>query len=129
MCSPNRLLSLYENASGKKISLSSLEKLYTDDDKYAKFALENCAKYLGIGLANLINLFNPENLLINVGDFKDCPSIIKKSIEELFERAIPSLTKDLKVEAIYSSQKSVVLGMALNLCDNIFNIDFPRNVI
>ncbi len=129
MCCPNRLLSLYENASGEKISLLRLEELYVKGDKIARSSLENCAKYLGIGLANLVNLFNPATLVINVGDFKECPSLIEKSIEELFERAIPSLTKDLCIETTYSSQQSVIYGMALNLCDNIFSIDYPYIII
>ncbi len=129
MCSPSRLLSLYEKETGEKISLSRLEELYLKDNKTAKAVLRKCANYLGMGIANLINLFNPCILVINTGDFKDCPSLIKEATEELYRRAIPTLTQNLKIETTHSSQRSVVFGMALNLCDNVFSTDYPYDII
>ncbi|MBR2916208.1 MAG: ROK family protein, partial [Clostridia bacterium] len=129
MCSPSRLLSLYEKETGEKISISHLEELYLKNDETAKSVIRNCANYLGMGIANLISLFNPSILVINTGDFKDCPSLIKEATEELYRRAIPTLTQNLKIEITHSSQKSVVFGMALNLCDNVFSTDYPYDII
>ncbi len=129
MCSPSRLLSLYEKETGEKISLPRLEELYLEKDETAKAVVQNCANYLGMGLANLINLFNPSILVINTGDFKDCPSLTKEATEELYRRAISTLTQNLKIETTHSSQKSVVFGMALNLCDNVFSTDYPYDII
>lgn len=130
MCSKKRLFNLYESASGKEISdLASLEKLYLNGDKYAVFAIDECAKYLGIGLANLVNVFNPSCMIINTGDFTDCPSIISSAKNELGKRAFPSLTASLKIMCVTSDDDVTIQGMAYNLCDRLFEINCPNNII
>ena len=76
MCNPKRLLRLYESASGEEAEgLSVLEQLYAEEDPHARFAVEECGSYLGIGLANLVNLFNPTAIVVNTGDFTLCPAL------------------------------------------------------
>ena len=130
MCSESRLLSLYESASGQRLAeLSMLEKLYKESDKSAEFALNECAKYLGIGLANLVNLFNPSALIIDTGDFTDCPSLISVAEDELYKRAFSSLTDSLEIVKVKSNDDITVCGMAYTLCDKIFDINCPYNIV
>ncbi len=130
MCSKKRVLALYESASGKRCdSLFEIEKAYGDGDPSAVFAVEECAKYLGIGLANLINLFNPSVLVINTGDFTDCPSLFAIAQKELSKRAFPVLIKNLETELVTLNDDATVVGMAYNLCDRLFDINCPNNII
>ena len=130
MCSEKRLLSLYESASGQRLpDLASLEKLYKDGDKSAVFATNDCARYLGIGIANLINIFNPSAIIINTGDFKDLPSLLSNAERVFMGRAFPSLTSDLEIIHVTSDDNTTVSGMAYNLCDRIFDINCPNNII
>ncbi len=130
MCSEKRLLSLYESASGQRLAnLGELEDLYNKGSKSAVFAVNECAKYLGIGLANLINLFNPSVIVINTGDFTPCPSLLTLSEKELSERAFPILTKNLEISYVTPDDFATVSGMAYNLCDRIFDINCPDNII
>jgi len=130
MCSVKRLLSLYESASGQRQEeLSTIEKLYNEGDKSATFAINECAKYLGIGFANLVNLFNPSVVIINTGDFTNCPSLISIAESELSERAFPYLTTSLEIIHVESDADTTVCGMANNLCDRIFDINCPNNII
>lgn len=130
MCSEKRLFALYESSSGQRLTeLSQLEKLYIEGDKQAVFAVNECARYLGIGLANLVNIFNPSAIIINTGDFKDLPSLLSVSEKELSERAFPSLTSALEIIRVVSDNDTTVNGMAHNLCDKIFDIEYPHNII
>lgn len=130
MCNKKRLLSLYESASGQRLTdLAALEKLYNDNDKSAVFAVNECAKYLGIGIANLVNLFNPSSIIINTGDFSKIPSLILFAKKELDERAFPVLTSSLEISLVTSDIDTTVFGMAYNLCDRIFDINCPDNII
>ncbi len=130
MCSPKRLLSLYEGASGERLeALEELEALYNAGDKSAQFAISGCAKYLGIGIANLVNLFNPAVIVINTGDFTSCPSLIDAAEKELSERALPALLTELDIRHVESDDDTTIVGMAYNLCDRIFDIDCPDNII
>ena len=130
MCSPQRLISLYEKLSNKKVSsLAELDKLYKDDDKNAVRAISDCAKYLGIGLANLVNLFNPSVMIINSGDFENCPSLIREAETEMNKRAYPSLIQKLSLRQTNESEESILFGTAFNLCDRLFDISYSNNIV
>lgn len=130
MCSPNRLLSLYESVSEKKAaSITELDKLYKNDNKDAVYAISECGRYLGIGLANLVNLFNPSVMVINTGDFEGCPSLIKEAEQELHRRAYPSLTKKLEIKQTQETEDNIIYGTAFNLCDRLFDISYSKNIV
>ncbi len=130
MCSPQRLISLYEKLSNKKISsLAELDKLYKNEDKNAVLAISDCAKYLGIGLANLVNLFNPSVMIINSGDFENCPSLIKEAELEMNRRAYPTLTQKLSIKQTNTSEESIFFGTAFSLCDRLFDISYGNNIV
>lgn len=130
MCSPSRLLSLYESVSGKKAaSITELNKLYKNDNKDAIYAISECGRYLGIGLANLVNLFNPSVMVINTGDFEGCPSLIKEAEQELHRRAYPSLTKKLVIKQTQETEDNIIYGTAFNLCDRLFDISYSKNIV
>ena len=122
MCSPARVISLYTSSSGKTADgLEDIENLYKAGDKSAVYAINKCGKYLGIGLANLVNLFNPSLIVINVGDFRDCPSVFECADEELRKRAYPSLTENIKTERVELVDEDIIFGSADSLCDRLFN--------
>lgn len=130
MCSKKRVLALYESAGGKRCdNLSEIETLYQAGDQSAIFAVDECAKYLGIGLANLINIFNPSVLAINTGDFSQCPSLFVSAQKELSKRAFPVLIKELQTELVTLNDDTTIVGMAYTFCDRIFDIDCPHNII
>lgn len=127
MCSPSRILSLYESASGKKAqNLKEIEELYQKGDKGAIIAISECGKYLGIGLANLVNLFNPSVFVLNTGDFTNCPSLFKEAESELYERAAFSALQKVKIIKINETEEDTICGTASNLCDRLFAISFPE---
>lgn len=130
MCSPQRLLNLYREKSGaEEDSLHEVDNLYKKEDPAAVFAVSECGKYLGIGLANLINLFNPSVMVINTGDFEGCPSLLKEAERELHKRAYMSLTKKLSIKIISETEENTLLGTAFNLCDRLFDISYPKNIV
>ncbi len=130
MCSPKRLLSLYESTGEEPLtSLTEIEKLYQNGNNAAVFAMQECATYLGIGLANLVNLFNPSVIVINTGDFKECPSLLTLAEEELRKRAYLSLSKHLTIEKISETEENTVCGTAYHLCNKLFDISFPGNIV
>lgn len=127
MCSPARLFSVYEASSGKKAkSLKELDESYKKGDKEAIFAISECGKYLGIGLANLVNLFNPSVFVINTGDFTDCPSLFEEAKKELNKRSTLTTMQKTEIKFINDSEENTICGTAFNLCDRLFDISFPE---
>ena len=130
MCSPQRLLNPYwEKTNTELADLRDLDKLYKKEDANAVYAVSECGKYLGIGLANLVNLFNPSVMVINTGDFEGCPSLLKEAERELHKRAYMSLTQKLSIKIISETEENTLLGTAFNLCDRLFDISYPKNIV
>ena len=130
MCSKKRILSLYEAYEGVRLSsLNEIEKLYQENDKNAIFAVEECGKYLGIGLANLVNLFNPSVIVINTSEFSQCPSILKEAEKELKIRANTALTENLTIKKINQTTEDTIHASAFDLCNHIFDISSEQNII
>ena len=84
---------------------------------------------LAITNANLVNVFNPSSLIINTGDFTDCPTLLSIAEKNISERAFNALTASLKIIRVTSDDDTTVCGMAHNLCDRIFDINCPDNII
>lgn len=130
MCSLQKLFSLYEAGSANKLSSTKeLEKLYNEGNKDAIYAVSECGKYLGIGLANLVNLFNPSEIVINTGDFEECPSVIKEAEKELQNRVFPALTQNLSITQTYETEENITYGTAFDLCNRLFDISYEKNIV
>ncbi|MBE5868486.1 MAG: ROK family transcriptional regulator [Lachnospiraceae bacterium] len=130
MCSEQSVLRIYESYGGGKDSdLQTVSERYLSGDEAAKHAISECAGYLGIGLANLVNLCKPASIIIHTGDFTSLPSLIDLAVEEMRHRAYPALVQDLEIKTLSISEENTISGAALNLCDRLFDITYPGNIV
>lgn len=130
MCNPKRLLSLYSSASGEQaVGLSDIHCLHSEKNPHAMVAVEECGSYLGVGMANLVNLFNPSAIVINTGDFTLCPAVFHVAEQELRRRAYSALTQELTIEKVDLTHEEMVRGMAFHLCNQLFDLSCPHNII
>ena len=88
---------------------------------------EKCGEYIGIGLANLVNIFNPDSIHINCGEYPE--SIIDRATEVVYERATSILLQNLRFYRINVTQEDAVKGTAAYVCDRIFSLDFDGGII
>ncbi len=130
MCSEQRIIKLYEEKSGENgATLEYIAKKWTLGDLSAKAAIEECGKYLGIGLANLVNLCKPLTIVINIGAYNNIQPLIECAIKEMKNRAYPVLLQDMEICEVNISEENTVKGAAFNLCDRLFDIDFKGNIV
>jgi len=101
----------YKEISEKKLSSPEIEELSYKNDRNAIKAIEKIADYLGIGLANLVHILNPDAIIIG--------GSIGKT-RTLFEPAIKSmrshlLSDKIKVEILQSKlgDDAVLIGASL----------------
>jgi glucokinase-like ROK family protein len=92
-------------------------------DKLATNLLNNASKYLGISIANLINLLNPE-LVILSGHFSTVEDFSLLSLKEKIRQyAIPESFEKIKIETSPLGDDAAVLGATTLILDQLFHID------
>lgn len=130
MCSGKRVVRLYEEQSGiKDVTLSEIARLYEQGDPAAEDAVSDCATYLGIGLTNLIMMFRPAMLVLNTGDFAECPMLITEAVEECLGRSCPERTGELRICRVTVGRDEALKGAAFEMCDRLFDLWSAYNPI
>lgn len=77
----------------KKIFSKDVEKKARKGDKKAKRIFEEYGKYLGIGISNIINILDPEVVVLGGGQAKAFDLFISSLKKEIKKRVISSLSK------------------------------------
>ncbi len=130
MCSEQRIIQLYEENSGESgVTLDYIAEKLAEGDESAKEAVEDCGKYLGIGLANLVNLCKPMAIVINMGSYVNIRPLIECAVKEMKKRAFPALLDDLEIREVTISEENTVKGATFNLCDRLFDIEYSGNIV
>ena len=128
MCSPARLLRLYAQGGGHAESLAEFSQMLESGDGAAMRALEDCAAYLGMALGNLINLFNPERIVLNAEDYADCPALPERAIEAMKVHVLDGLNRDAPVFVTRFDPADLARSMAGDLCDALFSPRFETDI-
>ncbi|MBS5585069.1 MAG: ROK family transcriptional regulator [Clostridiales bacterium] len=129
MCSPARMLQLYARESGQPLQqLKSLTRLAEAGDRKALSAIDDCAEYLGIGLANLVSLFNPNEMVINAADYVHCPRVVEKALAVMQKRILPGLASHMTIRSVLFNESDLPRAIAWELCGAMFSETFPEDV-
>jgi len=81
-------------------------------DSLAKEMIETTAYYVGVGLANLINIFNPEIVLLGGGVTKIGPPLLEPAARIARERAYVTWACDVEIRTALLGDDSPLLGAA-----------------
>jgi glucokinase-like ROK family protein len=92
-------------------------------DKLATDLLNVASKYLGIGIANLINLLNPEIIILS-GHFSSIEDFSLLSLKEKIRQyAMPESFEKTKVVTSLLGDDAAVMGATTLILDQIFHIE------
>ena len=105
---------ILENCGGdlEKVTAEGIHKAAQGGDALARILIERTSYYLGVGLANLINVFNPELIVIggglsNIGDM-----LLQPAFQEAGRRAFKQSYGALRFAQAELGRNSGVLGAA-----------------
>ena len=84
--------------------------------------LRSCGEFLGIALANVINLFNPQRIVINGDLLLTEESIFTVAVEEARARVNEVLSQNVRFEKVDVGPDQAIQGIALYLADRIFEL-------
>jgi len=105
-------LNLSRIKNGEKMTLEKVNKMVLENDGDTLMEIEKFGYYLGVGLTNMINTFNPESIILRSNLIETNP-IILKSIKKVVSKRI-SRYISLKNEILISqlSSNAAALGAA-----------------
>jgi len=81
-------------------------------DALAKEMVATTAYYVGIGLANLINIFNPQIILLGGGVTKIGPSLLEPAARIARDRAYVTWACEVEIRSTFLGDDSPLLGAA-----------------
>jgi glucokinase len=81
-------------------------------DRVAQKIFHEMGRYLGLGLVNLINLFNPEKIVIGGKVSRAWDSFIKATMGVVMERAMGGFREKVKIVRAKCGDNAGILGTA-----------------
>lgn len=98
-----------------QLTLKDLVKFSNDGDTLAKYVLEEQAELLGTAIANVINLFNPE-LVVLGGPLSECKwGFLDKVRNTVIIKALTIFTNNIQIEFSKLGIESALKGMAYDI--------------
>jgi len=94
----------------KDIKIKTIIEAAQKKDELALQLSEEVARYLGIGITNLVNLFNTKTIIIG-GQFAQAGEILLDPIRKMVKkRAYPAVARDLKIITDHLGEETYVVG-------------------
>ncbi len=91
-----------------------LRKAMKRGDKFVEHVIEEAAEYTGIAVANLINVFNPEVVVIGGGLMEQLEDdMLAIIVETAMDYAMPGTTKGIEIVASKLSDDAGIIGGAV----------------
>jgi glucokinase len=97
-----------ENITAKEVSLAA-----QSGDSLARSVIARTAYYLGVGLVNLVNIFNPEVIIVGGGLSKMGDLLLEPARQVVRERAFPLLAQAVRIVPAKLGDDAGVFGAAV----------------
>ncbi|ETI70214.1 ROK family transcriptional regulator [Neobacillus vireti] len=110
----------YHYPAIEQISFSHILEAIEVKDRFTIEVVEEAANYLGIGLTNVINYFNPDLIIIGGKLPEKYEKMIELSANIARSRAIEVFQKDLTIIPGSLKEKSTIMGAAALILEDIF---------
>lgn len=96
-----------------KIDAPLIEKAAKQKDALARKLIAETARYLGIGFGSIINIFNPDMIIIGGGLSKMGDLLLKPAIKEAGKRSYHDIFKTVRFVTAELGDNSGILGTAV----------------
>lgn len=94
-------------------------------DEQVRDIFRECAEYLGIGIANIISIFEPELIIINDDCLTACDFIYRTALSEAERRAYTVSSKPIEYRRVEITSAQALTGVAQYVTDRMFAMSGP----
>jgi glucokinase len=106
-------------ADGREITGGIVTELAHDGDEAARSVLAEIGRRLGYGLAGVVNVFNPEVIVIGGGAIAAGELLLSPARAVVLERALPPARETVKIVPAHFGDEAGMLGAALLALDTL----------
>jgi glucokinase len=106
------LLSGYCNGNIYKLTTEDIFRAALDGDMLARELLKNAGRYLGIGIANMVNIMSPEAVILAGGLIGAWDIYVNEAVKEASRRAMKELYERVKVIPALLKDNAGIIGSA-----------------
>ncbi|RKL66156.1 ROK family protein [Salipaludibacillus neizhouensis] len=111
-----------------KVEDFTVEELVHDAGEELQPAFDEIGYYLGLGLNNIINTFNPEQIIIGNRMTIAENYLIDSMMKVIREKTLPHHQEDLNISFSKLNQYSTALGAASFSIENFLKINFSNDI-
>jgi glucokinase len=106
-------------AAGGDITGGIVTELAHDGDEAARAVLAEIGRRLGYGLVGVVNVFNPEVIVVGGGAIAAGELLLESAREVVAERALPPAREAVRIVPAHFGDESGMLGAALLAVDSL----------
>jgi glucokinase len=106
-------------AADKKIDGALVTEMAHDGDPHAREVLAEIGERLGFGLVGLVNVFNPEVIVIGGGAVRGGDLILAPARAVIAAHALPPTREDVRVVPAHYGDEAGMIGAALMALDSL----------
>jgi len=106
-------------ASGREVTGPLVTELAHDGDAAARAVLELIGRRLGVGVANYVNVFNPEVVVLGGGVMAAGELLLEPARAEVVARALAPARDVVRVEAAHLGAEAGMVGAAALALDSL----------
>jgi glucokinase len=107
------------NCPPDKITAHHVFNAFDQDDAVAQKVLAECIRYWGMGVANLISIFNPEKIIFGGGVFGPALKFLKPVYDEAYQWAQPISISQVRFESSGLDGDAAIYGAGFLALNNI----------
>lgn len=96
-----------------ELSVERIGEAYAAGDALAREVVDRAAEILGAGVANVVNLLNPEMVVLGGGVVRAVPALVERVRGVVLRRALGGATTHLIVEPAAFGRESGVIGASV----------------
>ncbi len=106
------LLKSYYEGNIYKLTAEDIYKAALDGDGLSREVLKNAGRYLGIGIANMINIMSPDAIVLSGGLVGAWEIFVQEAIREASRRSFKELYDKVKILPSILMDDAGVIGSA-----------------
>jgi glucokinase len=106
-------------ASGREVTGALVTELAHDGDRAARDVLALVGMRLGVGIANFVNIFNPEVVVVGGGVIGAGDMLLEPARSVVAQRALPPLREAVRIVPSHFGAESGMLGAAALALDAV----------